>query len=91
MAEDTYSCTLHQAYLLASMLVSMEDLGGAIKAADHAEAVGPLIDPTLYRAKGKALSEDLRVMRILRDCRAKLIELGFGQGGRAGEADQPCR
>ena len=80
MAEDTYTGTLHQAHIVAQFLVGMKTLDEAIQAADLAETTGPILDPTLYRQKRRALSQDLQVMRILRNCRNELIKAGVRTG-----------
>ena len=35
--------------------------------AEQAEALGPIIDPTLHRAKGPKMAQDLAMLRALRD------------------------
>lgn len=35
--------------------------------AEQAEALGPIIDPTRYRAKGPKMAQDLAMLRALRD------------------------
>ena len=81
MDPATYEITLRQAYLVAEVLVNMKDLPEAIRAADLAETTGPLLDPTAYMRKRKALSEDLEVLRILRDCQAELVKAGVKPSG----------
>lgn len=81
MDPATYDLTLRQAYMVAYFLVSLDGLPDAVRMADHGEALAPLIDPTLYMRKGKALGEDLRVMRALRECRDELIKAGVKPRG----------
>ena len=44
--------------LSVAHLIRHLDFAAMIKAIDHADTVGPLLDPTLYRRKQKALLED---------------------------------
>ena len=60
------------AFLLAdawSIAVEAErlPLDAMIWHAEQAEALGPIIDPTLYRAKGPKMAQDLAMLRALRD------------------------
>lgn len=60
------------AFLLAdawSIAVEAEGLplDAMIWHAEQAEALGPIIDPTLYRAKGPKMAQDLAMLRALRD------------------------
>ena len=48
---------------MAAALVSAARLNEAIDAASQAESIAPIIDPTLYREKGQALSQDIQLLR----------------------------
>jgi hypothetical protein len=43
---------------LARNLLSSHDFQELLRAIERAESVGPIVDPTLYRAKAAAINED---------------------------------
>lgn len=43
---------------LVGVMLTEHDLPGMLNAIEHAEAVGPMIDPTLYRNKHEAMGHD---------------------------------
>lgn len=74
MAPETiqqYREELKLIYGLATA-ISLVDVPAMIAAAEHAESVGPFVDPTAYRRNGRALREDLAALRAARP----LWELG---------------
>lgn len=48
---------------LCGKLLAQHDLPALLAAIERAEAVGPIVDPTLYREKAKAMEEDREAMR----------------------------
>lgn len=52
-----YQAAVRATALVASMLVQY-DLPELLAAIGRAEAVGPILDPTLYREKARAMDED---------------------------------
>ena len=52
-----YRESVQRAAFAASMLIAI-DFDKLIRDIDHADAVGPIVDPTLYRDKSKAMQED---------------------------------
>ena len=47
----------------AARLLAGFDVPGLLSDIEHAEAFGPLLDPTLYRDKAKAMGEDRELLR----------------------------
>lgn len=48
--------------LLAAHTLSAADIEGAIENSMRADAIGPLLDPVLYKRKSKALDQDRSIM-----------------------------
>lgn len=48
---------------LAARVIGSHDLPGLLAAIETAHAVGPMLDPTLYREGVKAMDEDADVLR----------------------------
>ena len=46
----------------AAQAIAQHDLPAMLEAADRAEAMGPVLDPTLYRDKAGAMHEDRKVI-----------------------------
>ena len=44
-------------------LLSQLDLPAMLERIERAHALGPMLDPTLYRAKAKAMDEDAELIR----------------------------
>jgi len=44
-------------------LLAGYDVPGLLADIEHAEAIGPVLDPTLYRDKAKAMGEDRELLR----------------------------
>jgi hypothetical protein len=51
------------ACLLARALLHQHDLPSLLRAIEHSEAVAPILDPTLYREKAKAMGQDRDIIR----------------------------
>jgi hypothetical protein len=49
-----------------------DDLAAAIGDAERSLAVAPVVDPTLYMKAGSELEKQIKLLRILRNCRAEL-------------------
>lgn len=47
----------------AREVLSGLDIPGLLRAIDHADALGPILDPTLYREKAKAMAEDKALLQ----------------------------
>lgn len=58
MSDKEAYISAHTAATMAYSLLSMHDYGKLIEAQNTADAIGPIIDPTLYRDKMKAMHED---------------------------------
>lgn len=70
MKGDAYSEALHGAHvvrILARILDGRCDLAGAVRAVDEADAVGAILDPTLYRDRAGAMQEDRATLVAVRD------------------------
>jgi len=59
---EEYTQTMLQLWMLASLIGEMP-LAEVWNMQERAETIGPLVDPTLYRLKGQALSEDKALVR----------------------------
>lgn len=46
---------------LARNILKEHDIAELVRAIEHSEALGPMLDPTLYRDKRKQMEEDRRV------------------------------
>lgn len=57
-----YACTLRTAHL-AMRLLSQWDVPAVLRAQEQAHAVGPILDPTLYRQRAEALRQDQEILR----------------------------
>lgn len=75
MTADEYRGELIKAYLLARCLVTLP-LKQMAEAIQHADAVVPLLDPTLWIRKEKAMHEDEQVNQALLKAKEALVELG---------------
>lgn len=56
----------HTVYIAARTLAEHVDLSAAIAAIDQADALGPIMDPTLYRDKRRAMDEDRDVLSAVK-------------------------
>lgn len=59
-AEDYRSAVVMAA--TAAKLLAGLDVPGLLEDIERAEAVGPIVDPTLYRDKAKAMGEDRELL-----------------------------
>jgi hypothetical protein len=50
------------ACVAARRALKVHDLAGLLEAIEHAGAVAPILDPTLYREKASAMEEDRRLL-----------------------------
>lgn len=64
MDSEIYRNQLQFAWVVAGW-VSRMPAAEMLEAAERADAVGPLLDPTLYIEKGKALAGDIALLRAL--------------------------
>lgn len=56
MSDIEYASTQQTLVMLASIAKEL-DLGGFLQAINHAETVGPILDPTLYMRAGAKLQK----------------------------------
>ena len=77
MDADQYASGLRMAYLVAGCLRNTEALPLAEmrEAIDHADTVGPIVDPTTWCRKHRAMAEDRRVVEILSRAQSELLAL----------------
>jgi hypothetical protein len=66
--EDVYRTELQRAYIVLAV-VAMMPLDEMIDEISRAEALAPILDPTAFREKGRAMLEDRRLLVALRDVR----------------------
>jgi hypothetical protein len=69
---------------LAAALLQEHDLPELLRAIDHSHAVGPILDPTLYREKAGAMELD----RELLDAALPLWKLGRKRAGNLAAAKE---
>ena len=62
--QDEYSAALILAHAFANAIRRLP-LNDMLAAIGRAHAIGPIVDPTLYHAKMKALQQDEQIVRIL--------------------------
>lgn len=74
MDSDEYRNELLQVYLVARFLRQAK-LGELNERIEHAHALGPILDPTLYRDKMELMRQDGDVVGILLDAQRKLNKL----------------
>lgn len=58
---NEYQAAVLAAKLCANLLAT-HDIPGFLKAIERSHAIGPMLDPTLYRAKVKAMEEDKELL-----------------------------
>ncbi len=71
---DDYQLTLAGLWAMAN-LIANAPLAEMLAAAERAETLGPIVDPTLYRERARALSEDLALLRAFRAVQDVLREM----------------
>jgi hypothetical protein len=81
MDRPDYDMTLRLAYHLAFAVRDLK-LSDALASADFAEAIGPILDPTLYRDKGRALADDMAILRAALDFQRAVRDHGQQQQQR---------
>lgn len=84
MDRATYEAALLRCWHF-SILIRDEPIEEMITAAEHALAVGALIDPTLYMKNAAKLEEDVKMLRAVGAVKAALVEMrdrvqGFVKG-----------
>lgn len=80
MTGAEYKIRLRTAYMFAQLLmdIPVEEMLSMI---GSAQALGPIIDPTLYRSKADLMQQDQRMLRALATAKAELASLGVKAGG----------
>lgn len=88
MNKEEYQQTQEQIVLLANLVRQMP-LKEFIEDADRAAAIGPILDPTLWRAGSKNLGTIMDLARSLREFQSKVTHiLGEAQVLRPRETDK---
>jgi hypothetical protein len=64
MNREAYETALHMASN-AIALIDLVPVPDILNAMERADAVGPILDPTLYRAKAAAMAQDREIMEAL--------------------------
>lgn len=72
LSEEVYVDTQTQVGLFASMLCGMQNLDQFIAQAERAQALGPILHPSEYRASADKLREVITHARALREARDKI-------------------
>ncbi len=79
-----YEPALLQGWMIAR-LVSDMPLAAMVAHAERADAIGPLLDPSLWLKKKKPLGEDLDMLRALRTFQAAVALIGARHDARVDE------
>ena len=66
VTKDIYEATLRQSYALLFM-ASQLPMADCLRAAERSESLGWVTDPTLWMLNQGKLSEDIKVLRAVRD------------------------
>lgn len=82
ITKDNYAPTLASLWAHAHLLAE-QPLAEMIAAAERADAIGPLLEPTLYREKSRVLHEDLEMLRALRHVQTTMADIRQRRAGRA--------
>lgn len=61
MTQDDYAAAI-MSCVMAARLLSLHDLPGILAAIERTEALGPLLDPTLYRDRSRAMWDDKEML-----------------------------
>ena len=86
MDGDLYQSELVKAYMFVQVLRDMP-LAEMHQAVEHCHSIGPIVDPTLYRDRQKAMSQDGDVIRILLRAQVELNKLPWPQAAPSAEED----
>ena len=78
---ENFRATLAGLWALAG-LVAEAPLGEMLAVSERADAVGAVLDPTLYREKASALHEDMEMLRALAHVRSTLESIARRRAGR---------
>ncbi len=81
VTQENYQANLAQLWALA-FLIEEAPLGEMLAAAERADTIGPIVDPTLYRTKMQALGEDMEMLRALTHVQATLQSIRRRKAGR---------
>ena len=71
--KEDYQVRLISAWACAHFLMDTTVID-LFRQADKAQAIGPILDPTLYRDNAGKLGEDRDMLRILNDARRDLLK-----------------
>lgn len=84
MTADEYRDALSRAYIAAALVRGIR-LGAMLDAINRAESIGPITDPSLFRDRGAAMSQDKSVVVILREAQLALDRLPWPDRDRMNE------
>lgn len=90
MNRPEYSAALIEA-LRISAAIGRLPATEMLDAISHAEAFGPIIDPTLYREKAKDLAYDKGIVAIIAEAKAKLHAHALKGAGYATDGSEVRR
>lgn len=77
---DEYQAGLVVAYAVSAALQNIP-LAGMVDAIEHAHAIGPIVDPTLYRNNAGRMVEDGRMLGVLLRAQRELAQLASSSTG----------
>jgi hypothetical protein len=81
VTRDNYQANLASTWALA-FLVEEAPLAEMLAAAEHADTIGAIVDPTLYRDKMRQLHEDMEMLRALLHVQTTLQSIRRRKAGR---------
>lgn len=84
-ATDSREVTYRAAVLtcaLAGKLLAEHDLPAVLEAIERAEAAGPVLNPTLWKERHKAMLEDKEIVQAALPLRALAVRVQQSVGGR---------
>ena len=81
ITKENYQANLAGLWAQAS-LIEEAPLAEMLAAAEHADTVGAILDPTLYRDKMRALHEDMEMLRALLHVQTTLQSIRRRKAGR---------
>jgi hypothetical protein len=82
VTKDNYGPNLAGLWAQA-FLIEEAPLAEMLAAAEHADTVGAIVDPTLYREKMRALHEDMEMLRALLHVQTTLESIRRRRAGAA--------
>lgn len=81
VSKENYQATLAGLWALA-FLVEEAPIAEMLAAAERADSVGSILDPTLYREKSQAMHEDMEMLGALQHVQATIERIKRRRAGQ---------